>query len=114
VLGDEPDAGDIHESVLRLHRKAPVGVCGVARPHAAGLGSILLKDGLQYDIDFTGGALVEVRLAQPASMGATRSRLTAAGLGDSIIQIFDNPRDVLIRGQCCSCSVASPSTTSAS
>jgi hypothetical protein len=41
--------------------------------------------------------LLEVRLAQPASTGAIRSRLTAAGLGDSVIQIFDDPRDVLIR-----------------
>jgi preprotein translocase subunit SecF len=45
----------------------------------------------------TGGTLLEVRLAQPASTGAIRSRLTAAGLGDSVIQIFDDPRDVLIR-----------------
>jgi preprotein translocase subunit SecF len=62
-----------------------------------GLGSMFVKGGLQYDIDFTGGALVEVRLAQPAPIGAIRSRLTAAGLGDSIIQILDTPRDVLIR-----------------
>ena len=62
-----------------------------------GLGSMLVKGGLQYDIDFTGGTLVEVRLAQPAPIGAIRSRLTAVGLGESIIQIFDDPRDVLIR-----------------
>jgi preprotein translocase subunit SecF len=62
-----------------------------------GMGSMLVKGGLQYDIDFTGGALVEVRLAQAAPIGVIRSRLAAAGLGDSIIQVFDNPRDVLIR-----------------
>ncbi len=62
-----------------------------------GLGSMLLKGGLKYDIDFTGGTLVELRLAQPASIGVIRSRLTGAGLGDSIIQIFGDPRDVLIR-----------------
>jgi preprotein translocase subunit SecF len=33
-----------------------------------GLGSMLVKGGLQHDIDFTGGALVEVRRAQPASI----------------------------------------------
>jgi preprotein translocase subunit SecF len=32
-----------------------------------GLASIFLKDGLQYDIDFTGGALVELRLVKPTS-----------------------------------------------
>jgi preprotein translocase subunit SecF len=62
-----------------------------------GLASIFLKGGLQYDIDFTGGALVELRLATATPIGVIRSRLAAAGLGDSVIQIFDNPRDVLIR-----------------
>jgi len=64
---------------------------------ALGLGSIVVKGGVLYDIDFTGGGLVEVRLAQPVPIGVVRARLTAAGLGDSIIQVFDNPRDVLIR-----------------
>jgi preprotein translocase subunit SecF len=62
-----------------------------------GLASVLVRGGLRYDIDFTGGALVEVRLARPTSIGAIRSALTGAGLGESIIQVFDNPRDVLIR-----------------
>ena len=64
-----------------------------------GLASMFVKGGLQYDIDFTGGTLVELRLAQPLPLGEIRSRLTAAGLRDSIIQIFDDPRDVLIRTQ---------------
>jgi preprotein translocase subunit SecF len=62
-----------------------------------GLGSMVAKGGLSYDIDFTGGALVELRLAQPVPISAIRSRLATTGLGDSIIQVFDNPRDVLIR-----------------
>jgi preprotein translocase subunit SecF len=64
-----------------------------------GLGSILTKGGLRYDLDFTGGTLVELRLAQPMSVGTIRSRLTAAGLGESVIQVFGDPRDVLIRTQ---------------
>ena len=64
---------------------------------ALGLASIVVKGGLRYNIDFTGGALAEVRLAQPAPLAAIRARLATVGLGDSIIQIFDNPRDVLIR-----------------
>jgi preprotein translocase subunit SecF len=64
-----------------------------------GLGSILAKGGLRYDLDFTGGTLVELRLAQPLSVGTIRSRLTAAGLGESVIQVFGDPRDVLIRTQ---------------
>jgi preprotein translocase subunit SecF len=64
-----------------------------------GVGSMLARGGLRYDIDFTGGTVVEVRLPEPAAIGDIRSRLTAAGLGDSTIQIFDDPRDVLIRTQ---------------
>ena len=64
-----------------------------------GLGSILVKGGLRYDLDFTGGTLVELRLAEPVSVGTIRSRLTAAGLGESVIQVFGDPRDVLIRTQ---------------
>jgi preprotein translocase subunit SecF len=62
-----------------------------------GLGSMIVKGGLQYDIDFTGGTLVELRMAQPIQLAEIRSRLSTVGLGESIIQIFDDPRDVLIR-----------------
>ncbi len=62
-----------------------------------GLTSIVVKGGLRYDIDFTGGGLVELRMPQPVRIEEIRSRLDAIGLGDSIIQLFDNPRDVLIR-----------------
>jgi preprotein translocase SecF subunit len=62
-----------------------------------GVGSIYAKGGLRYDIDFTGGTLVEVRLAQAMPVGTIRSQLTVAGLGESIIQVFGDPRDVLIR-----------------
>ena len=62
-----------------------------------GLVSMIVKGGLKYDIDFTGGTLVEVRLAQPLPVATIRARLVAAGLGESIIQVFENPRDVLIR-----------------
>ena len=62
-----------------------------------GLGSMVVKGGLRYDIDFTGGTLAEVRLAQPVPIATIRSHLAAAGLGESIIQVFGDPHDVLIR-----------------
>jgi preprotein translocase subunit SecF len=62
-----------------------------------GLISMIVKGGLRYDIDFTGGTLVEVRLPQPVPITTIRARLTAAGFGESIIQVFGDPRDVLIR-----------------
>src|SRR5262249_10830421 len=60
-------------------------------------GSMVVKGGLRYDIDFTGGTLLEARLAQPLPVASIRARLTEAGLGESIIQVFENPRDVRIR-----------------
>src|SRR6185503_2393732 len=63
------------------------------------LGSIVTKGGLQYDIDFTGGTLIEVRMPQPVSVGTIRARLTAVGLGHSLIQVFGDSRDILIRTQ---------------
>jgi len=63
------------------------------------LGSILAKGGLQYDIDFTGGTLIEVRMPQAVSVGTIRARLAAVGLEHSLIQEFAGSRDVLIRTQ---------------
>jgi preprotein translocase subunit SecF len=63
------------------------------------LGSIVVKGGLQYDIDFTGGTLIEVRMPQAVSVGTIRARLAAVGLGHSVIQVFGDSRDVLIRAQ---------------
>ena len=63
------------------------------------LGSIVVKGGLQYDIDFTGGTLIEVRMPRAVSVGAIRARLAAVGLEHSLIQEFADSRDVLIRTQ---------------
>jgi preprotein translocase subunit SecF len=63
------------------------------------LGSIVVKGGLQYDIDFTGGTLIEVRMPQAVSVGTIRARLAAVGLEHSLIQAFGDSRDVLIRTQ---------------
>ena len=63
------------------------------------LGSILVKGGLQYDIDFTGGTLIEVRMPQAVPVGTIRARLAAVGLERSLIQEFGDSRNVLIRTQ---------------
>ncbi len=65
----------------------------------AALASIALKGGLEYDLDFTGGTLVEVRMPQAVPVGTIRARLAALGLGHSIIQEFGDARNVLIRTQ---------------
>jgi preprotein translocase SecF subunit len=62
-----------------------------------GLVSLVAKGGLRYDIDFTGGTLLQVRFAEAPSVGKIRSSLTTIQLGDSIIQEFGDAREFIIR-----------------
>jgi preprotein translocase subunit SecF len=61
-----------------------------------GLTSLAVK-GLRYDIDFTGGTLVQARFEQPPSVSAIRTALARQDLGDSVIQQFGDPREYIIR-----------------
>jgi preprotein translocase SecF subunit len=61
-----------------------------------GLASLATR-GLHYDIDFTGGTLVQVRFEQPPAVSAIRAGLTRIKLGESIIQQFGDPREFIIR-----------------
>jgi preprotein translocase SecF subunit len=63
----------------------------------AGLISIALHGGLRYDIDFTGGTLVQVRFEQPPTVADIRARLATIGLGESVIQQFGDPHEYLLR-----------------
>lgn len=60
------------------------------------LGSMATR-GIRYDIDFTGGTLVQVRFEQPPDIAKIRSALTRIQLGESIIQEFGDPREYIIR-----------------
>jgi preprotein translocase subunit SecF len=63
----------------------------------AGLVS-LATQGLRYDIDFAGGALVQVRFEQaPPSVQKIRTALTTIGFGESVIQEFGESREFIIR-----------------
>jgi len=61
------------------------------------LTSMAVKGGLRYDIDFTGGTLIQVRFEQPPDIGRIRAGLGKIGLGDSVIQQFGDPREYIIR-----------------
>jgi preprotein translocase SecF subunit len=60
------------------------------------LASLAVK-GLHYDIDFTGGTLVQVRFEQPPTVDAIRAGLGRIQLGESVIQQFGDPREYIIR-----------------
>ncbi|PYM20448.1 MAG: protein translocase subunit SecF, partial [Candidatus Rokuibacteriota bacterium] len=57
----------------------------------------LVTQGLRYDIDFLGGALMQVRFEQTPDVGRIRSALSTIGLGESIIQQFGDPHEFILR-----------------
>jgi preprotein translocase SecF subunit len=61
-----------------------------------GLGTLAVR-GLRYDIDFTGGTLVQVRFEQPPTVAVIRAGLARIELGESVIQQFGDPREYIIR-----------------
>src|SRR5207249_8764923 len=62
-----------------------------------GIISLAAHGGLRYDIDFTGGTLVQVRFEQPVGVDKIRASLSKIGLGESVIQQFGDPREFILR-----------------
>lgn len=62
----------------------------------ASIASLVVK-GLNFSLDFTGGAQVELSYSEPVDLAAVRQTLQAAGLGDAIVQHFGSTSDVMIR-----------------
>ena len=60
------------------------------------LGALFMR-GLSLGIDFTGGTLIELGYQDDADIPAIRAVLEQGGYGDSSVQQFGTPRDVLIR-----------------
>ena len=58
---------------------------------------IFFVGGLNYGIDFTGGALVQVRYDKPASVDLVRRGLDEIKLGTAVIQEFGDAQEYLIR-----------------
>lgn len=60
---------------------------------------LVAAHGLNLGIDFTGGALIEMRTEQPADLAQLRPLLNAQGFGEVSLQNFGDSHDVLIRIQ---------------
>ncbi len=59
--------------------------------------SLVAKGGLRYDLDFTGGTLIQVRFDGAPSVAQIRSSLGKIQLGESIIQRFGDEHEFVIR-----------------
>jgi len=59
--------------------------------------SIVAHRGLNYGIDFTGGALIQVRYDKPVTVAQVRRGLDALRLGSAVIQQFGDAQEYLIR-----------------
>lgn len=62
-----------------------------------GIGSIMWHGGLNYGIDFKGGTLVELKFNAPPNIDKIRQSLKEINLGDSVIQEYGSPEDIMIR-----------------
>ncbi len=60
------------------------------------IASVILHGGLNYGIDFAGGALVQIKFHQEPSIDSVRSAFKNIGLENSIIQSF-GPNEVVVR-----------------
>jgi preprotein translocase SecF subunit len=58
---------------------------------------VLFDRGLNFGIDFTGGTLIEVRMAEVPDLGNLRTDLNGLNLGAISIQEFGQEQDFLIR-----------------
>src|SRR5690606_6742619 len=62
----------------------------------ASIASLVVK-GLNFSLDFTGGAQVELSYSEPVDLAVVRQTLQAAALGDAIVQYVGATSDVMIR-----------------
>jgi preprotein translocase SecF subunit len=88
------------------------------RKWAYGISAALIVPGLllifargpRYSIEFTGGALVHVRTAQPSSTGAIRSALESGAVVGAEVQSFGSDRDFVIRARLADAEVTEQAT----
>ncbi len=57
----------------------------------------LVTRGLHLSVEFTGGTLVEVQYQENADLDKIRGALDKGSFGESLVQNFGSPRDVMIR-----------------
>ena len=64
-----------------------------------GLGSLAVRGGFDYSVEFTSGTLMQLHFNTPPAAGAIRSALDAGGVRDEEIATFGTPNDYTIRAR---------------
>ncbi len=59
--------------------------------------SLILHGGPRYNIDFTGGTLIQLKFENPVKIKDIRTALTASGFKDAEIKHFGKPNEVVVR-----------------
>lgn len=72
---------------------------------------LLIKPGLNFALDFTGGTAIELGFEEPADLDRIRTVLDGAGYDGAQIQSFGSVRDVLIRLRPDHSAVGAPATS---
>ena len=60
---------------------------------------VLLIQGVNYSVEFTGGTLVQIETEQPTDVGALRNALQTRGIPNAEIQTFGSDREIAIRAR---------------
>ena len=82
---------------INFVKKMWIGVVASWTMILIGIGSIIWHGGLNYGIDFKGGTLVELKFNAPADISKIRQSLKEINLGDSVIQEYGSPDEIMIR-----------------
>ncbi len=77
------------------NRKFGFGFSGILI--LVGIVSMIMHGGLRYNIDFTGGTLVQLKFEKNVKIEDIRQALTAEGYGDSEIKHFGGLNEIVIR-----------------
>ena len=64
-----------------------------------GMGSLVLRGGPRYGVDFTGGTMLQVEFVEQTSVADLRGVLSAAGMDNAQIQQLGESNEFLIRTQ---------------
>jgi preprotein translocase subunit SecF len=86
---------DTKVDFVRLWRTAAIFSTVLIVPALA----LIAVKGFKYSIEFTGGTLVQVKFAQPVSLGDVRSALETAGLNGVDPTTFGNQNEFIMRAQ---------------